>query len=205
MENHKHLLGYIKGKLGQQEERSPDLLVEHPDYWALRQGVEKGFQLLKVEEDERWDHPKKEKRVKARMTNALKKIKKRLSLSRLISHVRGETAKEVEVSILGERSAKIYESNAVTIPKTSIRDLDYPANQLPTSGKHPYEPPKRKGNPIVVKVPGGYLDKYGNVWEWAGPGSGLDHGGPHWDVQHDGGRRHTNVFPDGHILGPDKF
>ncbi|MGB0383846.1 MAG: hypothetical protein ACPGWR_03400 [Ardenticatenaceae bacterium] len=67
VENHKHLLGYIKGKLGQQEERSPDLLVEHPDYWTVRQAVEEGFQQLEIEEDERWDHPKKEKRVKARL------------------------------------------------------------------------------------------------------------------------------------------
>jgi hypothetical protein len=201
VENHKHLLGYILGKLGQQSERSPDLLLEHPDYGAVRQAVEEGVQLLEISEDERWDHPKREKRVKARITNAPLRIKKRLSLSRLISNVQGETSEQVEVSILGERRAKIHQSNSVTIPKMSIRDLDYPANQLPTSGKHPYQPPKRKGNAIVVKVQGGYLDKYGNVWEWARD----QHAGPHWDVQHPDGT-HTNVYPDGEVYqGRDYF
>ena len=49
LENDKHLYGYIKGTLGQKEFRSPDLLVEHPDYWAARQGVEEGFQVFPTE------------------------------------------------------------------------------------------------------------------------------------------------------------
>jgi hypothetical protein len=49
---------------------------------------------------------------------------------------------------------------------------------------------------------GGYVDQDGNVWEWAPPGQ--QHGGPHWDVQHPDGS-HTNVAPDGTVIGKDNF
>ena len=35
-------------------------------------------------------------------------------------------------------------------------------------------------------------------------GSGAAHGGAHWDVQHPDGS-HTNVFPDGNVVGEDNF
>ena len=41
----------------------------------------------------------------------------------------------------------------------------------------------------------GYLDSYGNIWVPTRPGE--SHGGPHFDVQLDGGRGgHINVYPD---------
>lgn len=76
------------------------------------------------------------------------------------------------------------------------------ADQLPTGGQRPYSPPKSgRGNPVRVKG-GGYVDQYGNRWEWAPPGQ--QHGGPHWDVQHPDGS-HTNVAPDGTVIGKDNF
>jgi Bacterial toxin 37 len=86
-------------------------------------------------------------------------------------------------------------------PEAPRPNLRYPANQLPVQGAHPYVPPNVAGAPPFVRAPaGGYLDANGNVWEWARD----PHGGPHWDVQHADGT-HTNVFPDGTILGPDNF
>lgn len=76
------------------------------------------------------------------------------------------------------------------------------ADQLPTGGQRPYLPPKSgRGNPVRAKG-GGYVDQYGNRWEWAPPGQ--QHGGPHWDVQHPDGS-HTNVAPDGTVIGKDNF
>ena len=80
------------------------------------------------------------------------------------------------------------------------------ADQLPTGGSHPYAPPKMKGvdpKNNAVTAPGGqkgFIDADGNVWEWAQE----QHGGPHWDVQHPDGS-HTNIFPDGKVVGPDNF
>jgi Bacterial toxin 37 len=75
------------------------------------------------------------------------------------------------------------------------------ADQLPTSGERPYSPPKKgRGKPFRVK--GGYEDEDGNIWEWAPTGG--QHGGPHWDVQHKDGS-HTNVAPDGTVIGEDNF
>jgi hypothetical protein len=75
------------------------------------------------------------------------------------------------------------------------------SSALPKTGKHPYVPPKQKGSTDPVrKKGGGFVDKYGNTWEWAKD----QHGGPHWDVQHPNGS-HTNVAPDGTIIGPDNF
>lgn len=76
------------------------------------------------------------------------------------------------------------------------------ADQLPTGGDRPYSPPKQgRGNPVRVRG-GGFVDEDGNVWEWAPPGQ--QHGGPHWDVQHPDGS-HTNVAPDGTVIGKDNF
>ncbi|HEY7418682.1 MAG TPA: hypothetical protein VH593_26120, partial [Ktedonobacteraceae bacterium] len=33
---------------------------------------------------------------------------------------------------------------------------------------------------------------------------GAQHGGPHWDVQHPNGT-HTNVAPNGKVIGKDNF
>ncbi len=41
----------------------------------------------------------------------------------------------------------------------------------------------------------GFPDRDGNIWVPTRPGE--SHGGPHFDVQLDGGRRgHLNVYPD---------
>jgi hypothetical protein len=83
-----------------------------------------------------------------------------------------------------------------------IPDLKYPANQLPESGERRYVPKKQKGDPPAVRSPeGGYEDSDGNRWEWTKD----PHGGPHWDVQHPGTKRHTNVAPDGTVIGTDRF
>jgi hypothetical protein len=75
------------------------------------------------------------------------------------------------------------------------------ADQLPTDGDRPYSPPKKaRGKPF--KTRGGYVDEDGNVWEWAKGGG--QHGGEHWDVQQPDGS-HTNVAPDGTIIGKDNF
>lgn len=83
--------------------------------------------------------------------------------------------------------------------------LSYPQKYLPTGGDHPYVPPRRAGNPEVVRWSeggeGGFEDTYGNRWEWASE----QHAGPHWDVQHSNGA-HTNVYPDGIVhQGKNKF
>lgn len=76
------------------------------------------------------------------------------------------------------------------------------ADQLPTNGERPYSPPKQgRGDPVRTRG-GGYVDQDGNTWEWAPPGA--QHGGPHWDVQHPDGS-HTNVAPDGTVIGKDNF
>ncbi len=76
------------------------------------------------------------------------------------------------------------------------------ADQLPTGGDRPYAPPKQgRGNPVRVRG-GGFVDQDGNIWEWAP--AGQQHGGPHWDVQHPDGS-HTNVAPDGTVIGKDNF
>jgi RHS repeat-associated protein len=71
---------------------------------------------------------------------------------------------------------------SVTVPPRP--GLKFPANQLPTGGERPYVPKKVKGNPDVVRAPGGgYEDVDGNIWTW---GKGQ-HAGPHWGVEHKGG------------------
>ncbi len=76
------------------------------------------------------------------------------------------------------------------------------ADQLPTDGERPYSPGKKgRGNPVRGNR-GTYVDEDGNAWEWARPGT--QHGGEHWDVQHPDGS-HTNVAPDGTVIGDDNF
>jgi hypothetical protein len=83
------------------------------------------------------------------------------------------------------------------------------ARGLPRGGTRPYVPPKKaRGNPMKVPAGGrggstGFIDKDGNIWVWAPPG--VRHGGDHWDVQHNGGKDHTNVDPEGNVIGPDRF
>lgn len=73
-------------------------------------------------------------------------------------------------------------------------------SRLPTGGQRPYVPPKKShGKP--QRVPGGgFEDADGNIWKWDKSG----HAGPHWDVEHPD-RSHTNVAPDGTVIGKDNF
>jgi hypothetical protein len=66
---------------------------------------------------------------------------------------------------------------------------------LPSS----YKPPKGGPRKVIVKYGPykgrfGWLDENGDIWVASKPGE--SHGGPHWDVQIDGGRSgHRNVYP----------
>ncbi len=74
------------------------------------------------------------------------------------------------------------------------------SDRLPSGGQRPYVPPKKAyGKPQRVRG-GGFEDANGNVWKWDPSG----HAGPHWDVQHPDGS-HTNVSPEGQVIGPDNF
>jgi hypothetical protein len=74
-------------------------------------------------------------------------------------------------------------------------------DQLPTSGDRTYIPPKKgRGQPVWDSSKGGFVDEYGNVWVWAK----AKHGGDHWDVEHPDGL-HTNVAPNGTVIGKDRF
>lgn len=99
---------------------------------------------------------------------------------------------------------EIADAMPVTPPTSAVPrpHLRRPVNQLPVEGTHPYEPPTYPGAGEYVPSPqGGYIDRYGNRWEWAADA----HGGPHWDVQHPNGS-HTNVYPDGVVhQGADNF
>ena len=85
-----------------------------------------------------------------------------------------------------------------------------PAANLPQSGSRVFVPRKKdRGKPQRVPLGDrggkkGYVDDDGNKWEWVPEGSGAAHGGAHWDVQHPDGS-HTNVFPDGNVVGEDNF
>ena len=70
--------------------------------------------------------------------------------------------------------------------------------RLPSGGDRPYVPPKgAHGKPQPVRG-GGFEDAKGNKWTWDPSG----HAGPHWDVTHpDGSRSHTNVSPEGKVIG----
>lgn len=99
---------------------------------------------------------------------------------------------------------EIADAMPVTAPTSALPrpHLRHPVNQLPVGGTHAYEPPAHAGAGEYVSSPqGGYLDRFGNRWEWAHDA----HGGPHWDVQHPNGK-HTNVYPDGMVhQGRDNF
>jgi hypothetical protein len=85
---------------------------------------------------------------------------------------------------------------------TYAHESDLPINpgQVVPGGRI-YIPPKwSHGKPARAR--GGFVDAKGNIWEWA-PG-GAQHGGPHWDVQHPDGS-HTNVAPNGKVIGKDNF
>lgn len=90
----------------------------------------------------------------------------------------------------------------VTITNASASNLPLNPGQV-VSGGRIYIPPKSgRGQPVRDPKGRGFIDAKGNVWEWA-PG-GAQHGGPHWDVQHPDGS-HTNVAPNGKVIGKDNF
>jgi hypothetical protein len=114
-----------------------------------------------------------------------------------------------EVEALEQRMQRLDEqitaSRPAATPVATVPrpHLSNPANHLPTGGTHPYRPPRRAGNPEIVRHPegNGFLDDLGNRWEWAKD----QHAGPHWDVQHPNDT-HTNVYPDGMVhQGEDMF
>ena len=65
------------------------------------------------------------------------------------------------------------------------------AGALPTGGKFPYNSGQKGGRPNKLPRGQGYLDKYGNQWQW-------DPKKSEWDVQHRDSS-HTNVGPNGEI------
>jgi hypothetical protein len=113
-------------------------------------------------------------------------------LTTLMSRVKDKTKAVAATSTQAEQKCQ----------KSPRPHQKYPKSELPTKGRRPYRAPKQKGNPEIVKNPEGpgYVDEHGNVWEWARD----QHGGPHWDVQHPDGT-HTNVGPNGEVIGPDNF
>jgi hypothetical protein len=86
------------------------------------------------------------------------------------------------------------------VAQASAADLPLNPGQVVPGGRI-YIPPKSgRGQP--VRKGKGFVDAKGNVWEWAR--GGAQHGGPHWDVQHPDGS-HTNVAPNGKVIGKDNF
>lgn len=65
-------------------------------------------------------------------------------------------------------------------------------DKLPQGGEHPFKPKKTKNGELLRDRRGGFIDKNGNSWIW-------DEKKQEWDVQLDGGKRHKNVSPQGHI------
>ncbi len=97
-------------------------------------------------------------------------------------------------------------------PQITINEAHAHAGELPTNlagapkGGRVYLPPKvkgSKGEAIWGKIDQveGFIDDKGNVWVWAED----KHAGDHWDVQHKipGSKKwsHTNVAPDGKVIG----
>jgi RHS repeat-associated protein len=79
-------------------------------------------------------------------------------------------------------------------------DLPLDPGTVPVGGRV-YIPPKAgHGKPVSQPHGSGFVDDRGNVWEWARD----EHAGPHWDVQHEDGS-HTNVAPNGKVIGEDNF
>jgi len=74
-------------------------------------------------------------------------------------------------------------------------------------GERPYEVPSdaQSQQKRYKRVRGGgFEDARGNVWKPARPE--VRHGGPHYEVQHPGrSKTHTNVAPDGDVIGKDRF
>ena len=86
------------------------------------------------------------------------------------------------------------------VVQASAADLPLNPGQVVPGGRI-YIPPKSgRGQP--VRKGKGFVDAKGNVWEWAR--GGAQHGGPHWDVQHPD-KSHTNVAPNGKVIGKDNF
>ncbi|MCX5924601.1 MAG: polymorphic toxin type 37 domain-containing protein [Candidatus Dependentiae bacterium] len=79
---------------------------------------------------------------------------------------------------------------------------DAQAPGLPAE-KDGFVPPKNwNGEKIRHPITGqvGWPDKKGNVWKPTGVGP-LAHGGPHWDVISNDGKRHWNIMPGGKERG----
>ncbi|MBI2352854.1 hypothetical protein HYV11_01255 [Candidatus Dependentiae bacterium] len=55
---------------------------------------------------------------------------------------------------------------------------------------------KKRKHPKTGQV--GWSDQDGNLWKPTGPGSQA-HGGPHWDVTSEDGKKHWNIYPGGKI------
>jgi putative RNase toxin 37 of polymorphic toxin system len=79
-------------------------------------------------------------------------------------------------------------------------DLPLNPDNVPAGGRVYVPPSAGHGRPVSQPHGSGFVDDRLNEWEWA-----RDlHGGPHWDVQHQDGS-HTNVAPDGTVIGKDNF
>ena len=77
-------------------------------------------------------------------------------------------------------------------PYRPLRAEDLPAR---------FHPPRNWNGEMIVVEYGpyqgrkGYMDTHGDIWVPTRPGE--SHGGPHFDVQLEGGRvGHINVYPD---------
>ncbi len=94
--------------------------------------------------------------------------------------------------ITGPQGGTILQAHAGDLPLN-------PGTAVP--GGRIYIPPKKgRGKPFSNPQGKGYVDDKGNIWEWAQD----QHGGEHWDVQHPDGS-HTNVAPNGKVIGKDNF
>lgn len=148
---------------------------------------------------------------KSKLVEAARKLEEESALLKDLGGASLDDASALKAEIEG-LEARLKQLEAVVDKKKPVTSgasmvprphLKHPGNYLPTSGTHPYRPPKRPGNPEFVRHPegNGFLDDLGNRWEFAKD----PHAGPHWDVQHPNGK-HTNVYPDGIVhQGADKF
>jgi hypothetical protein len=87
----------------------------------------------------------------------------------------------------------------LVVTDIAVREVHARIRQSSPSPKSP-----RKGSvhgPKWGKAPNGksgWVDAKGNVWVPTGQAPGIAHGGPHWDVQQDGGG-YQNVRPGGKL------
>lgn len=108
--------------------------------------------------------------------------------------------------VIAHNTQQIFrQSNDQATAESGYGDLSYPANQLPVGANADvrYVPPKRAGNPVVVKEPGGrgFIDRKGRIWQW-------DREENHWDVQlpkksgkkGKKGKPYIRVSPEGKVL-----